>query len=152
MAALNPVFQSESERIHRDHQEMLHELSALDLALEHMGTGSADMTDLHCVVKARAITLAMARRLPELFMREESSLFKTVADVSNELSAFVEEMKREHIVLFAMVNSFCVALDELANASDLQAAVVNLKDLGMDVSRALRHHFTAEEHELQGFL
>ncbi len=152
MAALNPVFQTESERIHREHQEMLHELSALDLALEHMGTGSADMTDTHCVVKARAITLAMARRLPELFMREEGSLFKTVAEVSNELSAFVQEMKREHIVLFAMLNSFCVALDELANAASLDAAVVNLKELGMEVSGALRRHITAEEHELQGFL
>ncbi len=152
MAALNPVFQSESERIHRDHQELLHELAALDLALEHMGTGSAHMTDSHSVVKARAITLAMARRLPELFMREENNLFKTVSDVSHELSLFVEEMKREHISLFAMVNSFCVALDELANASDLQAALANLKELGMDVSRALRHHITAEDHELQGFL
>jgi hemerythrin-like domain-containing protein len=152
MAALNPVFQSESERIHSDHQEMLRELSTLDLALEHMGTGSADMTDLHCVVKARAITLAISRRLPELFMREESRLFKTVAEVSHELSLFVDEMKREHITLFAMVNSFCVALDELANASNLQAAVLNLKELGMDVSHALRHHFTAEDHELQGFL
>lgn len=152
MAALSPVFQSESERIHREHQEMLHELSALDLALEHMGTGAADMTDTHCVVKARAITLAISRRLPELFMREESCLYKTVAEVSNELSVFVEEMKREHIVLFSMVNSFCVALDELANASELQAAVMNLKELGMDVSRALRHHISSEEHELQGFL
>jgi hypothetical protein len=152
MAALNPVFQSESERIHSDHRELLHELATLDLALEHMGTGSAAMTDTHCVVKARAITLAMTRRLPELFMREENNLFKTVAGVSHELSIFVEEMKREHIILFAMVNSFCVALDELANASDLQAAVVNLKELGMDVSRALRHHITTEEHELQGFL
>jgi hemerythrin-like domain-containing protein len=152
MAALNPVFQSESERIHSDHQEMLREISALDLALEHMGSGSADMSDTHCVVKARAITLAMARRLPELFMREENNLFKTVAGVSHELAIFVEEMKREHIVLFAMANSFCVALDELANASELHAAVVNLRELGMDVSRALRHHITAEEHELQGFL
>lgn len=152
MAVLNPVFLVESERIHCDHQEMLRELATLDLALEHMGTGSKDMTDLHCVVKARAITLAISRRLPELFMREESRLFKTVAEVSHELSLFVEEMKREHIVLFSMVNSFCVALDELANASDLHAAVLNLRELGMDVSRALRHHFTAEEHELQGFL
>ena len=152
MAALNPVFHLESERIHRDHQELLNELTALDLALAHMGTGSADMTDTHCVVKARAITLAMARRLPELFMREESRLFKTVAEVSNELSAFAEEMKREHITLFVMVNSFCVALDELPNAADLEAAVMNLKELGMDVSRALRNHITAEEHQLQGFL
>jgi hemerythrin-like domain-containing protein len=152
MATLNPIFQAESERIHRDHQEMLHELSVLDLALEHMGTGSKDMTDLHCVVKARAITLAISRRLPELFMREENNLFKTVAGVSQELSIFVEEMKREHIVLFGMVNSFCVALDELANAAELEAAVRNLKELGMDVSRALRHHLTAEDHELQGFL
>ncbi len=152
MAALNPVFQSDSQRIRSDHQELLNELSALDLALEHMGTGSADITDLHCVVKARAITLAMARRLPELFMREEGSLYKTVAEVSTELSAFVQEMKREHITLFAMLHSFCVALDELANASDLQAAVVNLKELGMDVSRALRHHLTSEDRVLQGFL
>jgi hemerythrin-like domain-containing protein len=152
MAALSPVFQTESERVHRDHQEMLRELSTLDLALEHMGSGSADMTDTHCVVKARAITLAMTRRLPELFMREENSLFKTVADVSHELSLFVEEMKSEHIVLFAMVNSFCVALDELPNAAELEAAVRNLKELGMDVSRALRHHLTTEDHELQGFL
>jgi predicted O-linked N-acetylglucosamine transferase (SPINDLY family) len=152
MAALNPVFQSESERIHSDHQELLSELSTLDLALEHMGSGSADMTDTHCVVKARAITLAMARRLPELFMREENNLFKTVAEVSHELSIFVGEMKREHITLFVMVNSFCVALDELANAAELKAAVRNLKELGMDVSRALRHHLTTEARELQGFL
>jgi antitoxin component of RelBE/YafQ-DinJ toxin-antitoxin module len=45
-----------------------------------------------------------------------------------------------------------VALDELANAAELEAAVRNLKELGMDVSRALRHHLTAEDHELQGFL
>ena len=152
MAAPNPVFQSESERIHRDHQELMNELTALDLALEHMGTGAGDMTDTHSVVKARAITLAMSRRLPELFMREESTLYKTVAGVSHELSLFAEEMKREHITLFAMVNCFCVALDELANATNLQAALVNMKELGMDVSRMLRHHITAEEHELQGFL
>ncbi|MCL5287326.1 MAG: hypothetical protein M1453_04930, partial [Acidobacteria bacterium] len=112
MAALNPVFQSDSERIHRDHQELLNELASLDLALEHMGSGPAQTRDTHSVVKARAITLAMTRRLPEVFMREENTLFKTVAQVSHELSLFVEEMKREHITLFAMVNSFCVAPDE----------------------------------------
>jgi len=152
MAVLNPVFQVESERIHCDHQEMLRELATLDLALEHMGTGSKDMTDLHCVVKARAITLSLARQLPEHCMREENNLYGTIAEVSHELSIFVEEMKREHVTLFSMLNAFCVALDELANASNLQAAVLNLRELGMDVSRALRHHITAEEHELQGFL
>jgi iron-sulfur cluster repair protein YtfE (RIC family) len=152
MAALNPVFQSEAGLIHADHLEMLRELSALDLALEHMGTGSADMTDAHCIVKARAITLGLTRQLPEHCMREESALFKTIAEVSSELAAFVEEMKREHIELFARLNAFCVAQDELANATNLQAAVANLKDMGMDASRALRHHITAEEHELQGFL
>ena len=152
MAVLNPVFQVEAERIHNDHQEMLRELATLNLALGHMGTGSKDMTDLHCVVKARAITLSLTRQLPEHCMREENILYGTIAEVSPELAIFVEEMKREHITLFAMLNSFCVALDELANASDLQAAVLNLRELGMDVSRALRHHITAEEHELQGFL
>ena len=152
MPALGTAFQSESERIHRDHQEMLNELSTLELALEHMGSATASISDSHCVVKARAITLAMARRLPELFMREENNLFKTVAAVSHELSLFVEEMKREHITLFAMVNSFCVALDELPNAADLAAAVRNMKELGMDVSCSLRHPLTAEDHELQGFL
>lgn len=152
MAALSQVFQSESGRIHNDHVEMLRELSALDLALEHMGTSSADMTDTHSVVKARAITLAISRRLPELFMREESTLYKTVGEVSHELALFAEEMKREHITLFVMVNSFCVALDELPNAADLGPAVRNMQELGMDVARALRHHITAEEHELQGFL
>ena len=152
MATLNPVFQVESERIHRDHQEMLHELSALDLALEHMGTGSKDMTDLHCVVKARALTLALTRQLPEHCMREENILYGTIAEVSKELAAFVEEMKREHIDLFVRLNAFCVAQDELANATDLGAAVMNLKEMGLEVSRALRHHITTEEHELQGFL
>lgn len=152
MAALNPVFQSESQRIHRDHQEMLNELSALDLALEHMGTGSADITDLHCVVKARALTLALTRQLPEHCMREETYLYTTIAEVSNELATFVQEMKREHIELFARLHAFCVALDELPNAADLQPAVANLKEMGVEVSRALRHHITVEEHELQGFL
>ena len=152
MAALNPVFQSESERIHRDHHEMLDELASLDLALEHMGSGSGRITDSHCVVKARAITLALARQLPEHCMREEEKLFSTISEVSNELSAFVQEMKREHISLFAQLNAFCVALDELPNAADLDAAVLNLKELGLETSRSLRQHISAEEHELQGFL
>jgi iron-sulfur cluster repair protein YtfE (RIC family) len=152
MAALSPVFQSESERVHADHLEMLRELSTLDLALEHMGTNSAEMTDAHCIVKARAITLALTRQLPEHCMREEKSLFKTIADVSNELAAFVEEMKREHVELFARLHAFCIAQDELPNSGDLQAAFANLREMGMEVSRAMRHHISAEEHELQGFL
>ena len=148
MAAISPVFQSESERIHRDHQDMLRELGALDLALEHMGSP----TDTDCVVKARALALALARQLPEHCMREEAKLFATISEVSHELALFVEEMKGEHISLFAQLNAFCVALDELPNATDVTAAVLNLRELGLDTARALRQHITAEEHELQGFL
>ena len=132
MATLNPIFQVESEQIHRDHQEMLRELSALDLALEHMGTGSKDMTDLHCVVKARALTLALTRQLPEHCMREENNLYVTIAEVSKELAAFVQEMKLEHVELFARLHAFCVAQDELANSADLGAALMNLKEMGME--------------------
>jgi iron-sulfur cluster repair protein YtfE (RIC family) len=152
MAALSPVFQTESGRIHADHLEMLNELSTLDLALEHIGTGHADMTDAHCIVKARAITLALTRQLPEHCMREENSVFKTIAEVSSELAAFVEEMKHEHVDLFSRLHAFCIAQDELPNSGDLPAAMANLKEMGMEVSRALRHHIAAEEHELQGFL
>lgn len=152
MAALSPVFQGESERIHSEHNQMLNELATLDLALEHMALGPKGIADTHCVVKARALTLALARSLPEHCMREETKLFDTISEVSAELSAFVEEMKREHIQLFAQIYAFCVALDELPNALDPDTAVANLKEQGFEVSRALRHHIAAEEHELQGFL
>lgn len=152
MAALHAVFHTDSQRIHGDHQEMLRELAALDLALEHMASGSSDMPDSLCMSEARAVTLSLVRKLPEHCIHEESKLFAPISEVSDELAAFVEEMKREHVELFLMFNALCVAQDELVNAVDLGTAVVHLKDMGMEVSRALRHHITAEEHELQGFL
>lgn len=152
MAALNPVFHVESERIHHEHREMLTELAELDLALEHMGPGPGGFTDSRCVLKARSLSLALARHLPEHCMREEVHLYDTVAEVSPELAFFVQEMKRQHIAIFAQLNAFCVALDELPNAADLDAAVAHLKEQGFEVARALRQHITAEEHELQGFL
>lgn len=152
MATLNPVFQVESERVHHDHQEMLGQLAELDLALEQMDLRAPVDSGSIRVLKVKSISQALARQLPEHCMREEVKLYETIAEVSNELSAFVEEMKREHVRLFAEIYAFCVALDELPNALDLDAAVVNLKEQGFGVTRALRQHITSEEHELQGFL
>ncbi|MBI3664082.1 MAG: hemerythrin domain-containing protein [Acidobacteria bacterium] len=152
MAALNPIFHIESERIHHEHQDMLNELAELDLALEHMGFGPASTSDPCSVIKVKSVSQALARQLPEHCMREEVKLYDTVAEVSSELAEFTREMKRQHVELFGQLNAFCVALDELPNAVDLDAAVAQLKDQGLEVSRALRRHITAEEHELQGFL
>ncbi len=152
MAALNTVFQIESERIHRDHQEMLAQLADLDLALEHIDSPSADASGSIRVLKVKSISQKLARHLPEHCMREETKLFETISEVSGELSEFVKQMKDEHIALFAGLYAFCVAIDELPNAMDLDAAVLHLKDQGLEVTRALRHHIISEEHELQGFL
>ncbi|HEV8384881.1 MAG TPA: hemerythrin domain-containing protein [Candidatus Acidoferrales bacterium] len=152
MAALNQVFQSESERIHSDHQEMLAELAELELALEHIDSPAADASDSIRVLKVKSLGQKLARQLPEHCMREEVKLFETIAEVSGELAEFVRIMKREHVDLFVQLNAFCVGLDELPNAVDLDEAVAQLKQQGFDVSRALRQHITTEEHELQGFL
>lgn len=152
MAALSKAFLSETERIHHDHEKILNELSELEMALQRLDFGPDILSDQRKVRKVQEVCQRLAGELPEHCRREEAMLYDTVSGVSTELAEFAKQMHLQHLEIIALLNAFCVTLDDLPNSFDLTAAVTAMRSQGLELIQAIRGHINCEEHTLSGFL
>jgi len=152
MATLTPAFHTESQQVHADHTLMLRELRALDMALDRLECRSEVFANLATAKEVQFLGKALASELPEHFRREERTILSTVSRVSPQLAAFTQEMERQHEDLRGRLNTFCVALEELEAARDLDKAIADLKKAGKAFTTELGRHIALEEEELAGFL
>ena len=152
MATLTPAFHTESQQIHGDHTLLIRELRALDLALDRLENHSEVFGNLATAKEVQFLGKALASELPDHFRREERTILTTVSKVSPQLAEFAREMERQHEGLRARLNTFCVALEELEAANDLDGAIADLKKTGKVLTCELGRHIALEEEELAGFL
>ena len=152
MSRLTATFEAESERVHEDHQNLLHDLGELDRALDRLVCHSEVYANLASVEAVRRYGERLIERLPQHFAREEATVLATVSEVSPELAEFAREMKREHEQLRARLEAFCQALEQLRAWEELDEAICNVKEHGKGLTRQLGRHIALEENELRGFL
>ena len=150
MASLDPNFHQETADLHREHEELMRQLDALDAALEQIVCYTEVLTDLAMANQAEARGRWMAEWLPRHYAHEETTVLEMIAKISPELAAFAREMKRQHNEMRLRLESFRDHLSHIGEQRDLEAAVAELKREGKDLTRMMRLHISAEEIKFSG--
>lgn len=152
MATLDKQFSLESNAIAHEHKAVVNELAALSLALDQMCRESDEFANLAAAKQVQFLVKDLTQLLPGHFLHEERTVLGTVAEVSRELAAFAQEMKRQHRDLERRFADFRVTLEQLDTVENLDSAFARIKQQGRDLVRDLERHIQAEESELSGFL
>jgi len=152
MAVLTREFCKESKAVHYAHSAMMNELASMSIALEKLCTSEDDFGNLSVAKQVQFLARDINDQLVPHFRHEEATVLRTVSDVSRELAAFAQEMRREHADLEKRFASFCRTLEELESVDDLGATLCDVKRFGCDLVRDLERHVNTEETQLSGFL
>jgi hemerythrin-like domain-containing protein len=150
MAALTPVFRSETERIHAYHAEILEKLDSMEALLERLETSGCTPAGDLVQSALKQVAQRLATELPAHCQEEERELHSTVAGISTELAAFAAEMKRQHAELQGLLNAFLGNMQRCE--ADSPAVLEEWIAGGRQLARKLRAHIELEERELKGFL
>lgn len=145
MPEMTAAFRSDSQLIHHEHQALSSELAALEFALDSLICYSELVTNLAATERVYRCARHLARALPEHFENEEATVLAELATLSPELGKFAEEMKRQHRELRQQLTVLCLLLDQVEGSSDIEQAVAEVKDKGLEFARALAVHMEAEE-------
>lgn len=152
MASLPATFRQETEKIHLEHTGLVQMLGDLDFALDQLVCYSEVYANLKTADDVHRYAFRLAEHLPEHFTREEARVLETVARISPELEELAKLCKLQHDNLRRDLVTFCRALDNYDNSSDLEDAICQLKEQGKRFTSELKEHVEMEERELGGFL
>jgi hypothetical protein len=150
MASLDPKFHQETVSIHDEHEELTARLDQLDATLEQIVCYSEIVTDLATASRAMTQGKWIAEFLPKHYLHEETTVLETIARMSPDLAAFAQEMRRQHDDLRERLEKFHRHLSHLHENRDIEAAVVELKQEGKDLTRMMRLHMAVEDKKLSG--
>jgi hemerythrin HHE cation binding domain-containing protein len=147
MPEMTAAFRSESALIHHEHQALSGELASLEFALDSLICYSEVFTNLAATERVYRCGRHLVRTLPEHFENEEATVLAEIARLSPELNHFSEEMKRQHRELRQKLTNFCLLIDQVESSSDIEHAVTEVKESGLEFARALAAHMDAEERK-----
>ncbi len=158
MGTFPASFRSASHQVHDDHQSLMSELKALDLALDELAHPAA-------AEKICRRLRVLSKIVPEHFATEETELLEVVARISPELKDFSAEMKRQHQSICTLLLELRLAAENLrqhnsAGAADnradgatqIEAAIARVRSIGKSLALELSDHVQLEEDQLAGFL
>jgi hypothetical protein len=149
MPELTAAFRSDAELIHHEHQALSSELAALELALDSLICYSEVFTNLAATERVYRCGRHLARTLPEHFDNEEATVLAEIARLSPEMGKFAEEMKRQHRELRQKLTGFCLLMEQVEDSSDIEQAVAEVKERGLEFAQALATHMEAEERKFR---
>ena len=141
------VFRSDSELIHHEHRALSSELAALEFALDSLVCYSEVFTNLASTERVYRCGRHLARTLPEHFENEEATVLAQLAALGPEQAEFAEQMKRQHQDLREQLTRFCLLIDQVETAGDIEQAVVEVKECGLKFAHALAAHMDVEERK-----
>ncbi len=150
MASLDPNFHQQAASIHREHEELIAQLDALDAALEQIVCYAELFSDMATANQAASSGRWIAEWLPRHHASEETTVLEAIARISPELTSFAREMQRQHNEMRIRLEAFRDHLDHLGQKQNMEAAVAELKREGKDLTRMMRLHMNAEEKKLAG--
>jgi len=151
MAGLVAGFDKASEVVRHEHEAINSELSELEACLKALVCYSEVYADLSPVERLDRCGRHLQTTLPEHFRNEESTIFVDLETAFPRLQSFVQQMKRQHSDLQAGFDQFCHVLDEVDESNDVEQTICNLKQTGLDFTRAMMAHIATEESGLGGF-
>ena len=152
MGEMAAGLRSDSELIHHEHRALSSELSALEFALDSLICYSEVFTDLAARERVYRCARHLARTLPEHCENEEATVLAEIARLSPELGKFAEEMKRQHRDLQQKLTRFCLLIDQVEGSSDIEQAVYEVKERGLEFARSLAAHMEREERKFSSVL
>ncbi len=151
MAVLSKEFCAQSKAVHYAHSAMMNELAAMSIALDKLCTGEDEFASLSTAKQVQFLARDINAQLVPHFRQEEASVLSTVAEVSQELALFAQQMRKEHGEIERGFAAFCQKLDTLESAADLDGMLADVKREGRNLVGALERHVQTEETELSGF-
>ena len=147
MPEMTAAFYSDAQLIHHEHQALSSELAALEFALDSLICYSEVFTNLAATERVYRCARHLARTLPEHFENEEATVLAEISKLSPELSQFAEDMKRQHRELRQKLAGFCLLIDQVEGSSDIEQAVSEVKERGLEFAHALTTHMEVEERK-----
>ncbi len=145
MPDMTAALRSDSELIHHEHRALSSELAALEFALDSLICYSEVFTNLSSTERVYRCGRHLARTLPEHFENEEATVLAQLATLGPEMAKFAEEMKRQHRDLRQQLTRLCLLIDQVENSNDIEQAVYEVKERGLEFAHALAAHMEAEE-------
>jgi hemerythrin-like domain-containing protein len=152
MPDMTAALRSDSQLIRHEHQALSSELAALEFALDSLISYSEVLTNLAATERVYRCGRHLARTLPEHFENEEETVLAELATLSPELGEFAKEMKRQHGQLRQQLTKFCLLIDEVEHSMEIERAVSQVKESGLEFARALTAHMEAEDRKLASVL
>ena len=150
MANLDPTLHLETISLQREHQELMKQLDLLDDALEQIVCYAEIFSDLATVNLAMGESRWIAEWLPRHQRHEETTVLETIAKMTPDLTAFANEMRRQHDEMRLRLELLREHMEHIGEHRDLETAVAELKREGKDLTRMMRLHMSAEEKTLAG--
>lgn len=147
MREMTAAFRSDSQLIHHEHQALSSELAALEFALDSLICYSEVCTDLGATERVYHCGRHLAHTLPEHFENEETTVLAEIGALSPELGDFADEMRRQHRQLGQKLTGFCLLIAQVEGSSDIEQALAEVKECGLDFVRALAAHMDTEERK-----
>jgi hypothetical protein len=147
MPEMTAAFRSDSQLIHHEHQALSSEQAALEFALDSLICYSEVFTNLAVTERVYRCGRHLARTLPAHFENEEATVLAEIASLGPEFNKFAEEMKRQHQDLRQQLTGFCLLIDQVEGSGDIEQAVSEVKEHGLQFARALAAHMEAEERK-----
>ena len=147
MPEMTAAFRSDAQLIHHEHQALSSELAALEFALDSLICYSEAFTNLAATERVYRCGRHLARTLPVHFENEEATVLAEIAGLGPEFNKFAEEMKRQHQDLRQQLTGFCLLIDQVEGNSDIEQAVSEVIEHGLQFARALAAHMDAEERK-----
>ncbi len=145
-------FRSDSQLVHHEHQALRSELAALEFALDSLICYSEVFTNLASTERVYRCARHLARTLPEHFDNEEVTLLDEMAKLGPELYKFAEAMKRQHRELRQKLTGLCLLIDQVEGSSDIEQAVVEVKEKGLEFPRSPAAHMEVEERKFSSLV
>ncbi|MGE5207434.1 MAG: hemerythrin domain-containing protein [Chlamydiota bacterium] len=147
MPEMTAAFYSDAQLIHHEHQALSSELAALEFALDSLICYSEVLTNLAAIERVYRCARHLASTLPEHCENEEATVLAEIAKLSPELGKFAEEMKRQHSELRQQLTGFCRLIDQVEGSSNIEQAIAEVKERGLEFAHALATHMEVEERK-----
>ncbi len=139
---------SDSQQNHYEHQILIHELKALEGALEGLVCHSEVYASLATAQQVYRCGRYLYHNLPTHFANEEQKVLENLRGLGPNWDGFVREMRGQHLKLHHKLERFLSAIDNLGAYEDLETAVDEVQRRGRDLIRDLLIHMRTEELRL----
>jgi hypothetical protein len=150
MPEMTAAFYSDAQLIHHEHQVLSSELAGLEFALDSLICYSEVLTNLAVTERVYRCARHLASILPEHCENEEATVLAEIAKIGPDWGTFAEEMKRQHRKIRQQLTAFCLLIDRVDGGSDIEQAVFEVKERGLEFARALAAHMETEERKFSG--